>query len=388
MKKWMILFVTAAMLLAGCTQAPSTTVGQLATKPTVEDLFTQPVKTLPAGTGSHNATQPTNATEPTNATTAPQNGVGIPMGGMGFGIKDEKKQLDEFGSYYVYEGGQMCLRFMLQAEGQSMIDCVENGIGIQLMLDGQPQPYRASPDGELAYFHVFYPDFDVEGYAMIQMRYIDLYFTPVAGKKGETVEFYATTIRHPDYQVSEPFTGFVHTFGALQVGTRLKLDAAPPKTDKPEVTERIRSVDISYVDTSYADIAGWSDTDLIEKYDYEFKVNGQPYPGMRGNKIYDISADKPVELTFAVWGTPYVKYGLVFYVDNQPISAQKVIHFDMKNGQKTVITVMMDMSDFDGEAAIYAALIPLNCRTTEIMTMAFLIVEQTYYMVDDPVPEK
>lgn len=383
MKRWIAMLFVLSALLSGCVNAPNNIESQVCTQATVEDVFTQPTVTTPV------TTEP-NDIEPTvpDGTEATKPSVSIPMGGMGFGIKDEKKQIDEFGSFYVYEGGQMCLRFMLQTDGRSMIDCVENGIGIQLMLDGQPQPYRTSPDGELAYFHVFYPDFDVEGYGMTQTRYIDLYFTPVAGKKGESVEFYATTIRHPDYQTSEPFTGFVHTFGALQVGTRLKLEETPPGISKPDVTERIHSVDISYADTSYADIAGWSDSDLIEKYDYDFKINGQPYPGMTGNKIYDVSADKQVELTFEVWGTPYVKYGLMFYVDNQPISATEVIHFSMKNGQKTVITVMMDLSDFDGEAVIYAALIPRNCRTTEIMTMAFLIVEQTYYMVDDPLPEK
>lgn len=381
MMVWMMLF---ALLLSGCVVAPDNTDVQLGTKPTVENLFTPPVVTTPTTVG---ATEPgTTAGTAPEATEATEPEVYIPQGGMGFGIKDDKKQLDEFGSYYVYEGGEMCLRFMLQASGQSMISCVENGIGIQLMLNGQPQPYRTSQEGELAYFHIIYPDFDVDGYMFQQTRYINLYFSPVSGNEGETVEFYATTILQPDYQLSDPYPGFAHTFGATQIGTRLKLNETPPKVNKPEVTERINSVDISYMDTSYSEIAGWSDRDLIEKYDYEFKVNGQPYPGVRGNKIYDISADRPAELHFEVWGTPYVKYGLMFYVDNQPVSSQKVIHFDMKSGQKTVITVMMDLSDFDGEAVIYAALIPLNCRTTEILTMAFLNMGKTYYMVDDPKP--
>ena len=255
------------------------------------------------------------------------------------------------------------------------------------MVDGQPQPYRVAEEGELAYFHVLYPAFDTENALFAQFYYFDLYFTPIAGEAGETVEFFCSTICDPDWQTGEPLTAWNYTFGATQLGTRLKLNAVPPKIEKPEVTERINSVDISYVDTSYSEIAGWSDMDLIEKYDFEFKVDGQPYPGVKGSKIYDVSADKLVELRFEVWGTPYVKYGLMFYVDNQPISGQEVIHFDMKNGQKTVITVMMDLSDFDGEAAIYAALIPLNCRTTEILTMAFLNMGKTYYMVDDPKPE-
>ena len=379
MMVWMMLF---ALLLTGCVVPPAT----INTVPTVEDLFTVPVTKAPATEATNPATGPT-ATDPTQATEPKQPSVSIPLGGMGFGIKDDKKQLDEFGSYYVYEGGEMCLRFMLQAEGQTLVNCVEQGIGIQLMVDGQPQPYRVAEEGELAYFHVLYPAFDTENALVTQFYYFNLYFTPIAGEAGETVEFFCSTICDPDWQTGEPLTAWNYTFGATQLGTRLKLNAVPPKIEKPEVTERINSVDISYVDTSYSEIAGWSDMDLIEKYDFEFKVDGQPYPGVKGSKIYDVSADKLVELRFEVWGTPYVKYGLMFYVDNQPISGQEVIHFDMKNGQKTVITVMMDLSDFDGEAAIYAALIPLNCRTTEILTMAFLNMGKTYYMVDDPKPE-
>lgn len=377
MKRWMAMAL-AAVLLSGCVAAPDTTGVHLEMKPTVEDLFTAPAVT----------TAPTVAAAPTasEATEATQPGVAIPYGGMGFGPNGDK-QLDEFGSYFVYEGGEMCMPFMLQADGQAMIDSVEYGIGIQLMVDGQPQPYRVGEDGELGYFHIIYPDFNTDAYLLTQTVNIDLYFTPVSGKAGETVEFYACTILRPKWQLSDPYTGFKYTFGGVQSGSRLKMNATPPKAEKPQIPERIHSLDISYVDATYAEIGGWSDRDLIEKYEYDFKMNGQPLPGNRSSYIYEVTADEPVELRFEVWGTPYVKYGLMFYVDNQPISSREVIHFDMKSGQKTVVTVMMDLSDFDGETVIYAALIPLNARSTDILTYAFLDMSKTYYLLDDPMPE-
>lgn len=271
---------------------------------------------------------------------------------------------------------------MLQASGQTKISCARNGVGILFFLDGQPQPYRVGVDGELGYFHILYPQFDVDNAQTTERIYFDLYFTPVSGEEGEIVEFFANPILYPKWTTADPETGFKYTFGTCYSGSRLKMNVAAPQAEKPEIMERVKSVDISYIDTSYLEIGGWSDRELIEKYSFKFRVNGEK----ANNRIYNFTASDSVEFRFEVWGTPYVKYGLMFYIDNQPISAQQEILFDMKNGQKTVITVTVDMSDFDGECAVYAALIPRNCRSTEILTFAFLDFSKTYILLDDPEP--
>lgn len=102
--------------------------------------------------------------------------------------------------------------------------------------------------------------------------------------------------------------------------------------------------------------------------------------------MYEWTARDSVELQFIVWGTPDVRYGLMFYVDNQPISAEQEILFDMKPGKKTVITINIDLSDYDGECVIYAALIARNRLTTPVRTQASLHLSKTYYLLDDPKP--
>lgn len=378
MKRWISMILFAALLLSGCVSAQRDTLPQLGSAPTVEDIFTIPLTTLPSVTNAPGVTQPNQTTQPTK----PNSGS---LGGMGFGIDSDDMLIDAYGSYYLYEGDEMCLPFSIEATGQTAVNCVEYGVGILLFLDGQPQPYRAGKDGELAYFHIFYPDFDLNKVDEIfpQKVIYDLYFTPVVGEAGDTVEFYAATISTPNWQRGDPQMGFKYTSGSMAIGTRLLMEATPPATAKPEVTERIHTLDITQVDASYFEIGSWSDRELIEKYDYEFYVNGQTASVTRTTAIYGISADEEVELRFEVWGTPSVDYGLMFYVDNQPISSEQTIHFDMENGKKTVITVTMDLIDFDGECVVYAALIPRNGRTTEILTFAFIDMVTTYYLRDD-----
>lgn len=374
MKRWMAHILVTAFLLCGCASGQVSTPVQLGSKPTVDDIFTAPVTTAPTVA---NATEPMGTTEPIKPSQS------IPMGGIGFGPSGDHL-MDEYGHYFPYDGGEMCMTFRLQASGQTKISCAQDGVGVLFFLGGQPQPYRFGEDGELCYFHILYPQFDVSS-GEDEEIYFDLYFTPVSGAQGEMVEFFVNPILCPEWTTADSQAGFKYTFGSCYSGSRLKMNVAAPKAEKPEVMERVKTVDITYKDVSPLEIAGWSDRDLIMKNSFRFRVDGR---GVKTNNyIYDFSASDSVELRFEIWGTPYVKYGVMFYIDNQPISAQQKILFDMKNGQKTVITVTVDMSDFDGECAIYAALIPLNCRSTEIITTAFLSFSKTYILLDDPEPE-
>lgn len=375
LKKWMLLILTAALLLSGCTAAPDNTSGNLAVNPTVDDLFTRPISTLPTGTPSHNATWPTDTTEPT---TPPYTHID---GGASFGPA-EGYLFDDVGHYFPYNGGEMCMKFMLSASGTMVQYFTEKGFGVILLVDGQAQPYRLDKDGDLSYFHTIYPNFD----PVTNDYYFDVYFTPVSGNKGEMVEFYASNFAWPNWQSSDPITGVKYTHGCCFSGSRLKMNEDPPAADKPAVTERMQSVDIRYEDVLKEEIQGWSDSDLIKRCAFECYVNGLPYNDK--NRYYNISEGDTVELRFEVWGTPFVKYGLMFYVDNQPISTEQEIFFDVKNGQKTVITVMLDVRDFDGEWALYAALIPRNCRSTDVPTNAFIDYTGTFFLMEKTEPEK
>ena len=149
------------------------------------------------------------------------------------------------------------------------------------------------------------------------------------------VEYYIGTLMNPTYQSTDAATMWRYTSGSVVTGARLLMEATPPKADLPETTERVKSVDVSYADATYDEIGTWSDTDLIERVKFGMYVDGR-YPAKQNGFLYDCTASDSVELKFRVWGTPYVKYGLMFFIDNQPITTQEIL-FDMQSGQKTII---------------------------------------------------
>ena len=81
-----------------------------------------------------------------------------------------------------------------------------------------------------------------------------------------------------------------------------------------------------------------------------------------------------MKLRFELFGTPYVHYGLVFFVDNQPVAPQDgaPILVDVENGQKTVVEAQLDMTGFDTESVLYAILVPRNAFTSKVPTAAFV----------------
>lgn len=371
LRKIILCVLPAMLLLCSCTAVQGTSGAQLGSKPTVDDIFTAPVTTAPTVPG---------VTEPVGTTESTKPSQSIDGGMTGIGIVGEYQE-DEIGRYRVYDGGEMYLSIKLTATGASAIEYTEQGIGFLLYVDGRAQPYRVGEDGALGYCHVLYPEFDPQ----TCRYYFDVYFTPVAGKQGEMVEVYITNITKPNWQTSDPLTAWRHTFGTTHVGTRVKMNVTPPELERPAVKERIQSVEIAHEDAKYEEIGRWTDEELITKIMHAWYIDGK-YPKLGNGFMYEWTAKDSVELQFVVWGTPDVCYGLMFYIDNQPISAQQAILFDMEPGKKTVITVNIDLSDFDGECVIYAALIARNRLTTPVRTQASLHLAKTYYLLDDPEP--
>lgn len=362
------MLLLVVFLLCGCSVAADGPEAQLGNQATVENPFSSSATTEPTSAPQPSASEPAAPTKPNSS---------MDMGMTSFGpIGDYSR--DEYGHYWLYEGGQMHMQFNLEATGQSAINYAQQGIGVLMFLDGRAQPYRLSANGEVSYCHILYPVFD----EITQNYCFDTYFDPVTGKEGDALEFYAITIPNPTWESTDPPSGFMYSHGGCTCGTRLKFGATPQETETPALNDRIAAREITYVDTTFKEVGGWSDQELLMRFEHKMYVNGDDK-----RIVYNLTADDQIELQFEIWGTPYMKYGLMFYVDNQPISTTQEILFDMQSGKKAVISVTLSLSDFDGEFALYAALIPRNYWTTEVPAPAFLMLGSTYFLLDDPKPE-
>lgn len=370
MKKIISMFaiIIAALLLSACAPNQSATGAQLGSMPTVEDLFTDPVPTV---SPTYPTTKPggTTTTEP-NETTQPNNNSTVLLGNIGMALVGEKQQ-DEIGTYYVYNGGEAVIPIKFMVSG----NIAEKGIGVLLFVDGQPQPYKTDEDSEYAYLHIFYP-------SNLEQEIHNLAFVPVTGKQGDELEIYTASVLHPTYSKSEGYMGMVYTSGSVILGSRLKYEQTPPAEGYPEKQQWLSDTSVSFVDVTADEIRGWSDDDLRERIAYKFSVNETD--DMSKREVYVDSTDEYISVRYEIWGSPYVNYGLVFFVDNVPVSGTDVenLMIEVKNGQKTVVEAKLDLKQFDGESVVYAILVPRNYRSSEVETAAYLTCTNAIFLLE------
>lgn len=352
--------ILAALLLSACTPAAIDPVTDSSTAPTVQDIFHE--TTTPSTSVSTTENPAENPTKPSSGS--------IDLGSLGIG--PEEWLSGENGPYMIYEGGEMKLPFKINTTGS----IADNGVGILLFIDGQPQPYKTEEEPEYAYLHTFYPE---PGEECIY----NFYFTPITGKQDDDLEIYAASVLYPTYSLAEGVVGMVYTSGSVVSGFRLKYQETPPEDIYPEKQLYLSETTVSFTDTTASEIYGWSDDDLREVIDYKFYVNETD--DMHRRMVYGVSADEPVSLRYEVWGSPYVNFGLVFFADNVPVvdANAEPLMINVQNGQKTVVEAKLQLEQFDGESVVYAVLVPRNSRSSEVNTSVFLTSSNPIFLVEE-----
>ena len=346
-----VLIVLLSLLLIGCTSIKQQETTQ---SPTVENVFTQPTATT-----AETFTQDSQPPEDSQALGS------VIIGAAGDSQKDEK------GTFYTYNGGEMVLPF--RVEGSGSIVC--SGIGILLFVDGLPQPYKTEGT-DYGFLHTFFPP-DNEDYT------VDLVFTPVTGKAGDDLEVYAVSVLAPNYSyTSKDSQAFPYTGGSPSAGFRLKYQQTPPEETFPKESLWLSNVEIRKESLSFSEIGDWSEQELQENLEYHFFANNildtsAPY-------VYEVEGAQPIHLRYEVFGSPYVRYHLVFFVDNQPVASRDgtPIFVDVENGQKTVVEAQLDMTGFDTESVLYAVLVPQNYFSTPVRTFAFATPSSPIFLLE------
>lgn len=354
--KCKIVFLAAAMLiiaflLTACKETEVIPEDGPAAETTAENIFTAPQ----------------NTPDPVSETMARQ---GKDFGSVGHGFSD-KSLKNESGVYLVYGGSELHVDYQITASGFVS----ENGIGLLLLLDGQPQPYRISEDGETRYMHVF--QFDKAG-----RKDVELILTPVTGKAGDTLELNGFHVINPTYYPSEEVMGFMQTAGSAYSGTQLVFQADPPAADPLPVTERVLAQSVETANLSSGEIEGAAAQSLQTSTAFRYSAD---HPSSSGN-LYGITSDSSLTLTGEIYGAPAVEWSLIVYLDHEPVTVlpENRIAFHTENGKKTVISMTLDMSGFDGEGILYGVLCARNGRDPAVInnTDSGTVITPTYYLTD------
>ncbi len=321
-------------LLCSCT--PIVIPSDQPTESTGEDIFTP-------------TQQPTEAT----ATPTKDPSDKEPAGIISTFHADALPETENGRKYISYTGGEIVIPCMVRHSGRGG----KYGTGFLIFLDGQPQPYRTDEIDEYAFMHVFHHQ-----NSEVCIRFT---FTPVTGKAGDMLEFFILPITEPDWTWKDKGVRGDPTNAKVGIGAEIKMTVDPTEQNFPSPAVMLTDISSTKVDCPHEDIQEWSETDLIKRAGSRFIING--CLGTSG-VFYNITNEHPISLDMEVWGTPYVHYGLVFFVDYQPVTDAdgNPIFLDVESGKKTLLHAMLDMSDFEEERVVFAVLVPRNMRTNEV----------------------
>ena len=138
-----LLSLTLCLLLAlsGLTACGKS--GEPEAESTLENIFTTPT-TEAASQSTEPDSQATDPSSPESPNPF--------FGGISHGFSDETL-INEKGRYNIYEGGEMHIDYFMAVSG----NVAKDGVGLLVILDGQPQPYKTAEEDNYSYLHTFYP---------------------------------------------------------------------------------------------------------------------------------------------------------------------------------------------------------------------------------------
>ena len=358
-KRVLAALITAALLLslAACGNVEDTTPPE-----TVENIFTNPSESETVQT-----------TEPNRESELLKFEGIVSIGNGWFRVLGDH-EADENGPYFEYHGGDMCLTVSMCDDGT----VGQYGIGLVIFLDGQPQAYKLTEDGEYSYMHTVYLEQGIE-------KIVDLYFVPCAGENGDILEAYIAWYVYPGYSDYNAIGTYDYGMNVSDVGPRIKLCADPPDMAYPQVKDRLLSCEVAYEETPWFEINDWTTEELRSRVDYHFFVEGSSL-----YKQYEyVPKDGKLTLRLEIWGNPDMEYGLVLFVEDQILSTEEseLIMFGIQQGMTTVVEVTVDMSEYDGECAVVMALVPRNYRTQKVRHGSNqLVTTFAYKLYEEPHP--
>lgn len=270
--------------------------------------------------------------------------------------------LDDVGHFVSYEGGEMHLPYSFTYTGSELS---EYGVTIMLFLDGRLQPFRINDSDTVQYVHTLYPEASEDSKTVT----LDLVFTPITGHSGDTLDLSIYSRQFSDWKWENEAVGLEEYTSSIT--TRLKFSQTPPEATLPDAESRVLSWNCDYTDCTLSEYESWSEDSwnklsnclriTNEEYTTDTSLSGQWY-----RYLFDVTPEVSMELSMELVNTSGVEYGIVVFVDNQPVSTDPadLIYIDEAPGQKTTLTLTLDMSNFEDQSKVYAVVIPRNYLST------------------------
>ena len=347
MKKYLavVLIIVLLFSISGCDQPAVDTDAQ--TQGTVSDIFTQSFTET-------DQTEPTTETKETihNMTFIPVSSINT------HGISEY--EMDDIGHCVTYKGGEMHLPYSFTYTGSYL---TQYGVALYLCIDGQLQPFKTNLDDTLRYVHIVIPE-ETKQTATVEL---DIVFVPIVGQKGDVLDLSVVNKQYALWQWGDTES---ETSGyTSSITTRIKYKATPKASETTSAPDRMVSWECSYKDATNAEYQSWrkNANNLLGDC---MRINGDGYicgkAGQEYRYVFAVTSNGMMEATFELLNTSGVDYGIILFIDDVPVSTQPedMIYVKSDAGQKALVTVKVDMTDFDGQSKVHAFIVPRNYFTT------------------------
>lgn len=287
---------------------------------------------------------------------------------------------------FAYEGGELHVPFNRKHVSfyNENRELCTNKCGFLLFLDGRPQPYKLTEDGEYQYMHMGQAEEDEIG---------EFIFTPVTGQEGDDLELYVLLVTAPDWGISDnPINAQIEWIrdetpisNSKAAAAIVRMNQSPEELTQPEITDHMKSLSITQGewnedDTQYtlngqarlAPLSSLPQKQLsaikligIRHYaamtDWGFA--GLDLPGYDAwNYAYNVKEDSEVPLRYVFQSDLDQKLDLIVYINNVPVTVDPEKRITVTGGgeEKTIVDFTLDMAGCGDVAMVYMVAVSRN----------------------------
>lgn len=280
----------------------------------------------------------------------------VVMGSISHGLSapniDENKNLIP----WIYNGEEVNIEYYVNASGQA------KNVGFFIFVDGIPQPYKVDDsDASAEYMHTFELQ---EDNVNVPFTFI---FSPVNGKKGETLDVIISSIYNPgfmpDMDKSSSYGGY-HTLLPATYQLAFKADA---KALQYEASGVIGNIDQSNEPVTNKLLETLSNNNLREIDTDTFNneiFNLIYYDTVVKVDNYKVDGDGTLHITYKLCGCAGLEYTTTFYINHQPISFSSGVSVDttIEKGYVSVIELDINLDRLEDFNTFYAISVPKNAE--------------------------
>ncbi|REK77630.1 beta-glucanase/beta-glucan synthetase [Paenibacillus paeoniae] len=254
-----------------------------------------------------------------------------------------------------YNGGELSVDYSVTASGKA------KNVGFFIFVDGIPQPYKINTtDAPYEYMHIFEL---IEDDKEMPFTFV---FTPVAGKKGETLHVSVSSIYNPgfrpDMKETSSYGGYHET---LESGISLVFNQDVEETD---FTSIVSQEVISKAELSTEPVT----KELLEKYSSS-KGLDMAAIGKRiftelhvenevRNQYFQVNKNGVLHVAFKMFGHPGVRYKNTFYINHNALTSSDSSSFEtaIAEGNVSVVKAEIKLDNLEDFSTFYVVSVPMN----------------------------